>query len=113
MTKKVKVATNKIVQRTTVNEPMSAEEKERLNEIERQTQQDFPPAARQPAQTGIAAQIRRERKSQGLTWDTVAQMAGIADADTVREIEYGVDAPISSVVTVAKALGLKLEAVKA
>jgi hypothetical protein len=40
-------------------------------------------------------------------------MAGITDADVVRDIEYGLDAPLSSVEAVAKALGLKLEAIKA
>lgn len=107
------MAKNKIAERTTVNQPLSAEEKERLNEIERKAKQDFPPDARQPARTGIAAQIRWERKSQGLSWEAVAEMAGIADADMVRDIEYGLDSPRSSVEAVAGALGLKLEAVKA
>lgn len=107
------VAKNKIVQRTTVHDKLSAAEKERLNEIERQAKQDFPSDPRQPASTGVAAQIRRERKAQGLSWEVVAKMAGISDACAVRDIEYGLDAPMSSVEAVAKALGLKLEAIKA
>jgi ribosome-binding protein aMBF1 (putative translation factor) len=106
------VATNKIVQRTTVHDTLTAAEKERLNEIERQAKQDFPPEARQAARTGVAAQIRRERKAQGLSWEVVAEKAGISDAGAVRDIEYGLDAPLSSVEAVAKALGLKLEAIK-
>jgi ribosome-binding protein aMBF1 (putative translation factor) len=107
------VANNKIVQRTTVHDKLSAAEQERLNEIERQAKQDFPPDPRQPVRTGVAAQIRRERKAQGLSWQAVAEMAGIKDADMVRDIEYGLDAPLSSVEAVAGALGLKLEAIKA
>jgi len=107
------MAKNKIVKRTTVNRKPTAEEKERQAEIERQAQQDFPPAEAQPARTGIAAQIRRARKAQGLSWYAVAQKAGIPNSNTVRDIEYGEDAKLSSVEAVAKALGLKLEAVEA
>jgi ribosome-binding protein aMBF1 (putative translation factor) len=109
----IDVAKNKIVQRTTVQDKLTAAEKERLNEIEGQAKQDFPPDPRQPVRTGVAAQIRRERKAQGLSWEVVAKMAGICDADTVRDIEYGLDAPMSSVEAVANVLGLKLEAIKA
>ena len=104
---------NKIVKRTTVKEKLTVEEKERLNEIERKAKEDFPPDSRQPARTSIAAQIRRARKAQGLTWQAVAEMAGMDDSDTVRDIEYGLDAKLSCVEAVANAVGLKLEATDA
>lgn len=107
------MAKNKIVKRTSVEREVTAEEKERLNEIERKAQQDFPPASCQPSRTGIAAQIRHARKAQGLSCDEVAQMAKLADSNIVRNIEYGLDAKLSSVEAVVKALGLKLEAVDA
>lgn len=107
------MAKNKIVKRTTENRKLTPEEKERLDEIERKAELDFPPAAQQPSRSGIAAQIRRARKSKGLSWEAVAQMAGVPNSNTVRDIEYGADAKLSSVEAVAKALGLKLEAVEA
>jgi ribosome-binding protein aMBF1 (putative translation factor) len=106
------MAKNKIVKRTSVQHKLTADEKERLNEIERKAKQDFPPAADQPAGTGIPAQIRRARKAQGLSWSAVAQMAGLSNSDTVRDIEYGLDASLSTVEAVAQALGLKLAAVQ-
>ncbi|MDA1054619.1 MAG: helix-turn-helix domain-containing protein [Planctomycetota bacterium] len=107
------MAKNKIVRRTSVKQSVAANERRRLNEIERKTQQDFPPAEQQPATTGIGAQIRRARKAQGLSWNAVAKLAGIPNSNTVRDIEYGADAKLSSVEAVAHVLGLKLEAVEA
>lgn len=76
---------------------------------------EFPPArdaGREPSPPGIPTQIRRAREAQGLTWYALAKLAGIPNANTVRDIEYGRDAQISSVQAVAKALGLRLELVE-
>jgi hypothetical protein len=47
-----------------------------------------------------------------LTWYAVAKLAGIPNANTVRDIEQGRDAQLSSVKAVARALGLRLELVE-
>jgi len=104
------------VKRVSRNARLNVAEKERLNEIERQAQRDFPPAAptRPPLpRTGVAATIRRARQARNLTWYAVAQLAGIPNSNTVRDIEAGVDCKLSNVEAVARALGLKLEAVEA
>ena len=44
----------------------------------------------------------------GLTWNALAKLAGIPNANTVRDIEYGRDAQLSTVQAVA-CLGLRLE----
>ena len=51
------------------------------------------------------------RKAQGLTFEQLAQRSGLANADTVRDIEYGADAKLSDVAALAHALGLRLELV--
>jgi len=92
----------------------TAEERQRHAEIRRKVQQEFPPtpdARRQEAPPGIPAQIRRAREAQGLTWYAVAKLAGIPNPNTVRDIEYGRDAKLSNVQSVAKVLGLRLELV--
>jgi ribosome-binding protein aMBF1 (putative translation factor) len=81
-------------------------------EVRRQVEQEFPPLdpAREPsAKNRIAAAIRKARQDQGLTWETVAENAGIPNPMMVRDIEYGRDAKLSNVEAVAKALGLTLE----
>ena len=88
-------------------------ELERLREL---AQKDFPPKKTTKAAlptTGIAARLRRARKSQGLSWYAVAKIAGIPNPNTVRDIEEGRDARLSNVEAVAKALGLSLEVVEA
>jgi len=45
-----------------------------------------------------------------LSWNAVAKLAGIPNSNTVRDIESGADAKLSSVAAVARVLGLKLEA---
>ena len=47
-----------------------------------------------------------------LTWYALAKLAGIPNANTVRDIEYGRDAQISTVQLVAKAVGLRLDLVE-
>ena len=92
----------------------TAEERQRHVEIRRQVQQEFPPtpdAHRREAPPGIPAQIRRAREAKGFTWYAVAKLAGIPNPNTVRDIEYGRDAKLSNVQSVAKVLGLRLELV--
>src|SRR5215831_13792553 len=94
--------------------PATAEERERHANIRQTVVQEFPPAAgagRQESPPGIPAQIRRAREARGLTWYAVAKLAGIPNANTVRDIEYGRDAKLSNVQSVAKVLGLRLELV--
>jgi hypothetical protein len=104
----------KIIGRIRRPEPVSAEERQRLREIREKVRTEFPPRQPprlRPCTTGIAAQIRAARQSQGLTWYAVAKRAGIGNPSTVRDIEYGRDTKLSSVQAVAEALGLRLEVV--
>jgi hypothetical protein len=92
--------------------PATAEERERHAAARQAVVQEFPPAegaGRQEAPPGIPAQIRQAREAQGLTWYALAKRAGIPNANTVRDIEYGRDAQLSTVQAVAQALGLRLE----
>jgi hypothetical protein len=95
--------------------PASAEDRKRHAEIRQKVMQEFPPAegaGRQESPPGIPTQVRQAREAQNLTWYALAKLAGIPNANTVRDIEYGRDAQISSVHAVAKALGLRLELVE-
>jgi len=95
---------------------LTAEERSRHAEIRERVANEFPPATEpkhQPVHTGIAADLRRARKSQGLTYSAVAKLAGIPDSNMVKDIEYGRDAKLSNIEAVAKVLGLKLELVDA
>jgi hypothetical protein len=97
-----------------ITRPATPEEKKRHAEIRQKVMQEFPPAKPEPiaAPPGIPAQIRAARESLGLTWYAVAKLAGIPNANTVRDIELGRDAQISTVNAVAKAVGLRLELVE-
>ena len=104
----------KIIGRKTGN--ISPEKRAEHEQIRQQAKDEFPPAeSPKPVlpRTGVAAQIRRARKAQGLSWNAVATLAGIPNSNTVRDIESGADAKLSSVEAVARVLGLKLEAVEA
>jgi len=90
----------------------TAEERERHAAIRQAVMQEFPPAegaGRPEAPPGIPARIRQARESRGLTWYALAKLAGIPNANTVRDIEYGRDAQLSTVQAVARALGLRLD----
>ena len=100
--------------------PATTEERKQHAEIRRKVQQEFPPATgahRQEAPPGIPAQIRRAREAKGGRrlpcgpW-AVAKLAGIPNPNTVRDIEYGRDAKLSNIQSVAKVLGLRLELVQ-
>ena len=95
--------------------PIGDERRERLRDIREKAMKEFPPSVSprlQPATSGIGAQIRGVREAQGLTWYSLAETAGIADAGIIRDIEYGREVTLSNIETVAAALGLKLELVK-
>ena len=97
-----------------VSRRLTAVQKQQYDEISRQAKEDHPPLEppRGPSEKGrIALAIREARKAQGLTFEQLAQRSGLADADTVREIEYGSDARLSDVAALAHALGLRLELV--
>jgi hypothetical protein len=96
--------------------PATAAEQKRHAAIRKKVMREFPPArtaGRHDAPPGIPARIRAAREAQGLTWYAVAKLAGIANSNTVRDIEYGRDAKLSNVEAVAKALRLRLELVAA
>lgn len=95
---------------------ISPEKQAEYDEIRRQAKAELPPVENPKPplpRTGIAAQIRRARKAQGLTWYAVAKQTGIPNSNTVRDIEQGLDAKLSNVEAVVKVLGLKIEAVEA
>ena len=98
-----------------ISRPLTAEEKARHAEIREQVMQEFPPAEKkqQPLSTGIAADLRRARISRGLTYEAVAKEAGLPNANTVKDVEYGRNTELPSIEAIAKALGLKLELVEA
>jgi len=98
-----------------ITRPLTAEEKARHAKIREQVRQEFPPAEKkqQPLSTGIAADLRRARKARGLTYEAVAKEAGLPDANTVKDVEYGRNTELSSMEAIATALGLKLELVEA
>ncbi len=93
----------------------TAMERQRHAAIRTAIMKEFPPAAGaalQETPPGIPAQIRQARVAQGLTWYALAKRAGIPNANTVRDIEYGRDAQYSTLQAVARALGLRLELVE-
>ena len=95
---------------------LTDEEKARHAKIRQQVIKEFPPAKKkkhQPVRSGIAAELRKARKAQGLTYYAVAKQAGIPNSNTVKDIEYGRDAKLSNIEAVANVLGLKLELVEA
>lgn len=95
--------------------PATAEERERHAAIRQAIMQEFSPAegVRRPdSPPGIPARIRQAREARGLTWYALAKLAGIPNANTVRDIEYGRDAQLSTVQAVAHALGLRLDLVE-
>lgn len=105
---------SKRFERVTANE--SDEDKQRHEAIRRSVRKEFPPKRRGGTKAqgveGIGRLIHDARTAQGLTWYAVAKMAGIPNSGTVRTIEQGGDAKLSSVEAIAGALGLRVTAVK-
>jgi ribosome-binding protein aMBF1 (putative translation factor) len=94
----------------------SAVQRSEHAQVRKQVMQEFPPLdpPRDPSvKNRVAAAIRKARREKGLTWQAVAAKAGIANPNTVRDIEYGRDAKLSNVEAIAHELGLKLEVVVA
>jgi hypothetical protein len=93
--------------------PATTDERQRHAAVRQTVVQEFPPAAtgRIAPPPGIPSQIRAAREAHGLTWYALAKLAGIPNANTVRDIEAGRDAQLSTLHAVAKALGLRLELV--
>jgi hypothetical protein len=92
--------------------PATAEERDRHAAIRQMIEQEFAPAettGRPSSPPGIPARIRQAREARGLTWFALAELAGLPDANTVRDIEYGRDAQLSAVQAIVRALGLRLE----
>jgi DNA-binding phage protein len=101
---------------TRVVRKLTAAEKSRHAKIRAQVIKEFPPARQkkhQPTDNGIAAELRKVRKAQGLTYEAVARQAGIANSNTVKDVEYGRNTQLSDIEAIANALGLRLELVEA
>ncbi len=98
-----------------ITRPATDEERRRHAEIRAKVIEEFPPAPNsgpRESPPGIPSEIRQAREAKGLTWYALAKLAGIPNPNTVRDIEYGRDAQLSSVQAVAQALGLRLELVE-
>ena len=99
---------------TRVSRALRPEQKRAYDEVREKAKETFPPLdpARGPSEKGrIALAIREARKAQGLTFEQLAEQAGIASAETVRDIEFGSDARMSDVAAIAAVLGLRLQLV--
>lgn len=93
-----------------VPKPESPADRLRRDMVREQIKKEFPPKNEiRKAAVGIGAIFRKAREAQGMTWYAVAQAAGIPNSGTVRAIEEGQDAKLSSLEAIAKVLGLKLE----
>jgi ribosome-binding protein aMBF1 (putative translation factor) len=105
----------KIIERIISPGPQSDSERQRLQDIREKVMQEFPPLDQpklQPVSEGIGAQIRLARESQGMTWYSLAEKAGISDAGVIRDIECGREVTFSAIEAVAAALGLRIELVE-
>ena len=97
-----------------VSRTLTPEQQQEYEVVRQKAKEEFPPLdpPRGPSEKGrIALAIRNARRAQGLTFEQLAKQAGLADAGTVRDIEYGLDAKVSDVTAITKALGLRLELV--
>ena len=98
-----------------INRQLTEEERARHAVIREAALRDFPPAneaRQQPSPPGIPARIREARETRRLTWYALAELAGVSDQATIRDIERGKDVKLSDLERVAGALGLKLELVE-
>jgi len=105
----------KTAKRVTRTGRITAAEAERLSKIRSRAQKHVPPDPNRPrpATRGLGAKIRAARERKGLTWYALARAAGIPNLATVRDIEYGRDAKLSSIEAIVTALGMKLDLVEA
>lgn len=98
-----------------VNRRLTEEERGRHAAIREAVKQEFPPkepVRQAPSSPGIPAKIREAREARQLTWYALAELAGISDQATIRDIERGRDVKLSDLESVAGALGLRLELVE-
>jgi ribosome-binding protein aMBF1 (putative translation factor) len=105
----------KITGRIRAPGPATDDERQRLQETRKKVMEEFPPRdppRLQPDTGGIGARIRCARESQGLTWYSLAERAGVSSANIVRDIEYGRAVTLSDIEAIVAALGLKLELVE-
>ena len=94
--------------------PLTSDEKSRHSEVREKVMQEFPPAETMkhaPESHGVAAQLRRTRKSRGLTYEAVAQQAGLPSGNMVKDVEYGRNTNLKHIEAIAQALGMKIELV--
>ena len=99
---------------TRVSRTLTAQQKKEYDAIRRKAKEEFPPLEppRGPSEKArLALALREGRLAQGLTYEQLAERSGVADASTVREIEYGSDAKMSDLAAIAHALGYRLELV--
>jgi ribosome-binding protein aMBF1 (putative translation factor) len=98
-----------------VTRPLTDEEKARHAIIRKQVMQEFPPAEKKQTalSSGIAADLRRARQARGLTCAALAELAGLPDANIIKDVEYGRNTELATLESIAKALGFKLELVEA
>lgn len=100
---------------THVSRRLTDEERSRHSTIREAAMRDFPPKeeARQlPSPPGIPTRIREARELRQLTWHALAELSGISDQATIRDIERGKDVKLSDLQRVAGALGLRLELIE-
>ena len=96
--------------------PLTGEEKARDAKVREQVMHEFPPVGKkkhEPLSAGIVAELRKTRKMRGLTYEAVARQAGLPGANSVKDVEYGRDASLTSIEAIAGVLGLKLELAEA
>ena len=97
---------------TRVYRTLTPEQKRGYAELRQEAKDKFPPSGVLQGPSGkghIAIAIRAARQSRGITFEQLAAQAGLDDASTVRDIEYGSDARMSDIASIATALGLRLE----
>jgi ribosome-binding protein aMBF1 (putative translation factor) len=98
-----------------INRPLTEEERARHATIREAATYDFPPkdsAHQAVSPPGIPSRIRDAREARRLTWHALAELAGIENQATIRDIEQGKDIKLSDLERIARALGLKLELVE-
>ena len=99
---------------TRTSRQLTAQQGTDYDEIRRKTKEEFPPLdlpGGPSEKTRLALALRDARQAQGLTFEQLAERASVADANTIRDIEYGSDAKMSDIAAIAHALGLRLELV--
>jgi transcriptional regulator with XRE-family HTH domain len=99
------MADRRIVNRLVRTDRVSEQEAQRLNEIRRLAMADFPPVESPP---GIPARIRAARRAKKLSWNAVAQAAGLSGPNVVRDLELGLDASLSDLEAVARVLDVPM-----